>query len=111
MILFNYYYYLLGMETATPYTPFRLAPAIPFTLMKDLAAIEVAVGLGAKVYEEEISFWGYAELNSFSLWMASEVLADSPVDILYLIASMPGSNPCGGFDYMATPTFFLNYHP
>ncbi|MDQ1262686.1 MAG: hypothetical protein QG575_1867 [Euryarchaeota archaeon] len=56
MILFNYYYYLLGMETATPYTPFRLAPAIPFTLMKDLAAIEVAVGLGAKVYEEEISF-------------------------------------------------------
>jgi hypothetical protein len=32
MILFNYYYYLLRMETALPHTPFRLAPAIPFAV-------------------------------------------------------------------------------
>jgi hypothetical protein len=31
MILFNYYYYLLRLEAATPSTPFRLAPVIPFT--------------------------------------------------------------------------------
>jgi hypothetical protein len=30
MILFNYYYYFLGMEAATPRTPFGLTPAIPF---------------------------------------------------------------------------------
>ena len=36
MILFNYYYYLLRLETASPiHTPFRLAPVIPFTSVVD----------------------------------------------------------------------------
>jgi hypothetical protein len=35
--------------------------------MKDLAAVEKAVSLGAKICEGEISFFDYAELNSFSL--------------------------------------------
>jgi hypothetical protein len=48
-------------------------------LMKDLAALEEAINFGAKIYEGEISFWDYAELNSLSLWMASIVWADSCV--------------------------------
>jgi hypothetical protein len=35
--------------------------------MKDLAVVEEAVGMGAKICEGEISFRDYAELNSFSL--------------------------------------------
>jgi hypothetical protein len=45
--------------------------------MRDLAAIEEAVGLGAQIVEGEVAFKGYAELNSFSLWIASIVRADS----------------------------------
>ena len=43
-------------------------------LMKDLATAEEAVGLGLKVHEGKISFYDYAELNFFSVWMASEIL-------------------------------------
>ena len=46
-------------------------------LMKDLAAVEEAVGLGAKCMKERSLSELYAELRSFSFWMASEILADS----------------------------------
>ena len=44
-------------------------------LMKDLATVEEAAGLGAKIHEGTVSFWAYAKLNSFSLWMACILLA------------------------------------
>jgi hypothetical protein len=52
MILFNYYYYLLRLEAASPSTPFRLAPVIPFTVSQ-------------------------AAVNSLSRWMDIIACADS----------------------------------
>jgi len=43
--------------------------------------------------------------------MASVVLVGSPLDIPYFIAFMSGGHLGKGSDHMATPTFFLNYHP
>ena len=46
-------------------------------LKKDLAAVDEAVGPGAKIYEGQAPSEIYAELSSSSLWMASEVLVYS----------------------------------
>ena len=56
MILFNYYYYLLIGGSHPVYSLYGWLQSSLLLLMKDLAAVEEAVGLGAKIYEGEISF-------------------------------------------------------
>ena len=56
MILFNYYYYLLIGGSHPVYSLYGWLQSSLLLLMKDLAAVEEAVGLGAKIHEGVISF-------------------------------------------------------
>ena len=53
IIFFNYYYYLLRLETASPiHTPFMAGSSYPFYS----GVAKEAVGWGAKIVETEVAF-------------------------------------------------------
>ena len=53
MIFFNYYYYLLRLETASPiHTPFMAGSSYPIYS----GVAKEAVGLGAKIVDGEVAF-------------------------------------------------------